>query len=69
MVPNNGRRAVGTGDVEVPKALVSLLIVMQILLRLLLAQSFSLFIIAIHNFMFGETISYFMFSGLMSFVT
>ena len=51
-----GRRAVGTEYVEIPKVRVLMMIVLQILLRLLLAQSYPLFIIIIDNFMFNETI-------------
>ena len=54
-VTNNCRRAVGTGDVEVPKALVSMLLVLQIPFRLLLAKSYSLCITLIDNFIFSET--------------
>ena len=54
---HNGRRMVAMRDVEMPKVLVSMLMVLQILFRLLLAQSFSTCIIGNDSFMFGETIS------------
>ena len=65
----NGHRVVGTGDVEMPKVLVSMLMVLQIPFRLLLARSYSLSIILLDNFRFSETTSKFMFSGFMSFGT
>ena len=51
----NGRRAVGLGDVEMPEVLISMLIVLQIPFRLLLAQSYSFFIIFIDTLLFSET--------------
>ena len=65
----NVRRAVGLGDVEMLKMLISMLIVLQIPFRLLLAQSYSSCTVLIDNFMFSESNSIFMFSGFMSFGT
>ena len=63
---HTGRRTV---DVKGPKVLVSMLVVKQIPFRLLLAQSYSISIIGIDNFMYRETTFKFMFGGLMSFGT
>ena len=50
-----GRRAVETDDVEVPKILVSMLILLQILLRMLLTQLYTSLIFVIDNLMLSET--------------
>ena len=57
------------GDVELPKVLVSMQIVLQLPLRLISAQSYSIWIIVIDRGMFNETIFQIMFSSLMLFGT
>ena len=64
-----GRRTFARGDVEGPNVLFSMLLVEQIPFRLLLAQSYSLRIKRIDNFMFREIKCKFIFGGRMSFGT
>ena len=65
-ITNKCGRAVRTGDVKVPNALVSMLLVLQIPYWLLLTQSYSLYLIVIDNFMFSEATFKYMFSGVIS---
>ena len=63
---HNGRRGVGMGNVEMPKAMVSMLIVLQIPIQLLLAQWYSLCIIVFDKLLILPTTSKIMFSGFES---
>ena len=62
---HTSRQAVGAGNFQVLKVLVSVLIVLQIPSHLLLAQSYSLCKKVIDDFMFIETIFLFMLSGVI----